>query len=122
MTRLLLLCGLGIALVFPIVSAQTETPNEAVLQFETIKNGTLIGKSILRMKLGDKVPLLVNNAPRMMVEVARHDGITEAVCEFDAADDKNPTMRMKLSQEPRSATVVIGKDIYEVKIALTPPR
>jgi hypothetical protein len=121
MTRLLLLCGLTLTLVAPPISAQTGPQSQAVLHFEISKNGTLVGQPTLRMRIGDKASLAINGGPTFTVELGRDDGVIEAICEFQA-DAARATLRMKLGQEPASAKVPIGKDTFEIKIALNPPK
>ncbi len=123
MTRLLLMGALVIALVLPVVSVQATVQDEVVLQMEISKNGSLVARPTLRMRIGGgKALLAINNGPTLTVELVRSEGVVEAICEFQFSDGAKPTLRMKLGQEPASAKVVAGKDTFDIKIDLRPPK
>jgi len=123
MKRLLLLCSFVFALVAPNVFAQGTHADEVVLQFEIHKDGAVLGRPVLRMRIGHEATLAVNNVPTFTVSPSRPDAQTVMiVCEFKAADAK-PILRMKLrGQEQNTAKVLIGNDSFELRAAVLPSK
>jgi hypothetical protein len=120
MTKLLL-SALVIALVIPTAFAQAPAQDQVVLRMEISKNGSVVAQPALRMRIGGgKASLAIDNGPSLTVELVRHDGVIEAICEFRFADGTKPTLRMKLGQEPASAKIVAGKDTFDIKMDLRP--
>jgi hypothetical protein len=123
MARLLLLGGLVLAFVVPVVSAQVASTDEVILQFDISKNGSLVARPMVRMRVGYQASFDVKNGPtKLSIDTVRHDGVIEAICEFQFADGTKPTLRIKLGQEPASAKVPVGKDTFEIKVAMSQPK
>jgi hypothetical protein len=75
------------------------------------------------MRIGSgKASLAINGGPTMTVESIRHDGAIEAVCDFQFSDGTKPSLRVKLGQEPATAKIPVGKDTFDIKIDLRPPK
>lgn len=124
MTRLIVLCAFAMALAGPKALAQaTHThADEVWIEFEIHKNGALVAKPSLRMKMGGEATISFNNVPSFTVVPTQADAKTVTlVCEFKSPNTQPDRLTLKLTgQEQNSGKVSVGKDSFEIKAAIQP--
>ena len=120
MTRLMVLCAIAVALAGPKAVAQATHADEVLINFEIHKNGALVAKPSLRMRMGGEATVALNNVPSFSVVPTQADTKTVTlVCEFKSPNTQPGRLTIKLTgQEQNSGKVTVEKDSFEIKAAV----
>jgi hypothetical protein len=93
-----------------------------LIHFEIQKNGTTVGEPTVRMHLGGEAAVPLRTGPSFTVVAAHPDGQTYILdLEFTLPDAK-PIIRIRLDgQEPKTATLTVGPDSFDISASVLQP-
>jgi len=122
MSKLIALCAFAVAFAAPELAAQTSRADEVVIQFEIQKNGTTVAQPTIRMHLGGEATVASDTVPHFTVVPTQPDAQHYILDLEFALPNARPILRLRLTgQEPRTATLTVGNDSFEIKASARQP-
>jgi len=93
-----------------------------LIQFEIPKNGTTVAQRTVRMHLGGEATIASDTVPHFTVVPTQPDAQHYIVDLEFTLPNARPLLRLRLTgQEPRTATLTVGGDSFEIKASARQP-